>query len=358
MLRLTLLLTSGLILLPASALAQNTDCPLHKKLEAQKTVQLAEASPITVSSPAVQTPQLSTPHRSLAAPKVVPVERGVDVATPVQLAQTEAQTSYGSGTSKATAEPKAEMAEKDMAQKDIAMSPSLHADWTAILQNYVSAPDNVGLTHFDYARLKVSSADSAKLKGYLKALAAVNTSTLSRNEAIAYYANLYNAVTIDLMLQNYPLSSIRKAKTYNGEKVSGLIGPWKKVKTSVNGETVSLDDVEHKILRVQYPSPYVHYMVNCASVGCPNLLNTAWEADTLESVRKEAASAYINSPRGVIVTPKGLKVSSIFKWFKEDFGGKDGVLKHIREYADADLAAAIDGGAKVVGYDYDWSLNE
>ena len=354
MLRSTLLLTVSLVLLPASAFAQRDDCPLHKRLEAQKPVQIAELSPITVSSPMAETSPISTPRQTLVAPTapnlaasalIETTERGVDVTAPtVQLAQA----SYGAGSPAADTETK----------KEMMMKASPHADWTAILQKYVSAPDAMGLTHFDYAGLKANSTDKAKLDGYIKNLRATNPDTLSRDEAIAFYANLYNALTIDLIVQNHPLGSIRKAKTYNGAKVSGLSGPWKKVKISVNGQTLTLDDIEHKILRVKYPSPYVHYMVNCASVGCPNLLGKAWEADTYESLRKEAASAYINSPRGVVITPKGLKVSSIYKWFKEDFGGKDGTLKHIRDYADADLAAAIDGGAKIVGYDYDWSLNE
>lgn len=291
MLRNTLLLTAGLILLPITACAQET----------------------------------ATPFASSTA----------------------AQVGYGSG----TAEPQKNM-KKDM------MTASIHADWSDILQTYVSAPDDAGLTHFNYGGLKANSADTAKLRGYIKNLGETNPDTVSRDEAIAYYANLYNALTIDLIIQNYPLNSIRKAKVYNGNKVGGLVGPWKKVKTTINGQTLSLDDVEHKILRVKYPSPYVHYMVNCASVGCPNLLDTAWEADSYQAVRKKAAYDYINSPRGVVITSKGLKVSSIYKWFKEDFGGnKEAVLKHIREYADAELAAAIDGGAKIVDYDYDWSVN-
>jgi len=354
MLRSTLLLTASLVLLPASAFAQGDDCPLHKRLEAQKTVQTAELSPLTVSASIAETSPISTPRQIVAAPtapsSVAPAlietaERGVDVSpATVQLAQA----SYGSGSPAADTETK----------KEMMMKASPHVDWTAILQKYVSAPDSVGLTHFDYAGLTANSADRSKLSGYIKSLGATNTSTLNENEAIAHYANLYNALTIDLIVQNFPLKSIRKAKTYNGSKVSGLAGPWKKVKVSANGGTLSLDEIEHKILRVQYPSPYVHYMVNCASVGCPNLLDRAWEADTQLKVRKDAAAAYINSPRGVIITSKGLKVSSIFKWFKEDFGGTEGVLKHIREHADADLAAAIDGGAKITDYGYDWSLNQ
>ena len=227
-------------------------------------------------------------------------------------ADANAQSRYGSGTTVAT------------------QAASPHAAWTSILQDYVSAPDAVGLTHFNYGGLKSNATDTAKLRGYIKGLGAVNPDTLSRNEAIAYYANLYNALTIDLIIQNYPLNSIRKAKTYNGKKVSGFSGPWKKVTTTINGQIVSLDDIEHKILRVKYPSPYVHYMVNCASVGCPNLLDRAWEADNHEALRKKAAAAYINSPRGVVITPNGLKVSSIFKWFKDDFGGsKELSLIHI-----------------------------
>jgi hypothetical protein len=329
MTRKKLLITASLVLLPAVAFAQGDNCSFSKKMDSQEVVQTAEVRPAVTSSIALDTPSSE-------------VETAQQ--TPVTITQT-AQTTYGSG----TVEPK----------KIMSVPASPHAAWTSLLQKYVSAPDNVGLTHFDYAGLKASASDTAKLRGYIEALGATNTDALSRDEAIPFYANLYNALTIDLIIQNYPLDSIRKAKTYNGDRVGGFTGPWKKVETTLNGRTVSLDDVEHKILRVKYPSPYVHYMVNCASVGCPNLLDEAWEASSYKSERKKAAFGYINSPRGVVVTPRGLKVSSIFKWFEEAFGGsKESVLKHIREYADADLAAAIDGGATIVDYDYDWSVND
>ena len=226
-----------------------------------------------------------------------------------------------------------------------------HAAFTNILQKYVSAPDGQGLTHFNYGGLKANSADKAALDGYIKSLENTNPSSLSPNEQIAYYANLYNAVTVQVVTDNYPVTSIKKLGPLGS-------GPWKKNLLTINGKPSSLNNVEHDILRKQFPSPYVHYMVNCASVGCPNLLDTAWEARSLENERKKAAAAYINSPRGVQITPKGLKISSIFKWFKEDFGGKSGTLQHIRKYARPELTAAIDNGAKVVDYGYDWSLNE
>ena len=259
-----------------------------------------------------------------------------------------AQTSYGSGTPSYGSGTPAPAAQSYGSGTQSAAS---HAEFTNILQKYVSAPDGQGLTHFDYSGLKANGADKAALDSYIDRLGAVNPASLSPKEQIAHYANIYNAVTVQVIVDNYPVSSIRKLGPLS-------TGPWKKKLLKINGQPSSLNDVEHEILRKQFPSPYVHYMVNCASVGCPNLLDSAWEASTLEQKRQQAAAAYINSPRGVQITPKGLKISSIFKWFKEDFGGKDGTLKHIRQYAGPQLAAAIDNGAKIVDYGYDWSLNE
>jgi len=249
-----------------------------------------------------------------------------------------AQTNYGSGSTGSSV-------------VQAVNSQASHAAFTNILQKYVSAPDGQGLTHFNYGGLKANPADKAALDSFIKSLEAVNPSSLSTNAAIAYYANLYNAVTVQVVTENYPIKSIKTLGPLGS-------GPWKKKLFTINGTPASLNNVEHDIMRKQFPSPYVHYMVNCASVGCPNLLDNAWEAGTLDANRRRAAAAYINSPRGVQITPRGLKISSIFKWFKEDFGGKSGTLKHIRQYARPELAQAIDNGAKIVDYGYDWSLNE
>ncbi|MDB2439926.1 DUF547 domain-containing protein, partial [Hellea sp.] len=138
------------------------------------------------------------------------------------------------------------------------------------------------------------------------------------------------------------MKSIKKLGSFNS-------GPWKKDLVTVNGEKMSLNDIEHGTLRKKYTSPYIHYMVNCASIGCPNLHNKAWEADTLHAERKKAAAVYINSPRGAMVDKNNdLTVSSIYDWFQEDFGGnKAGVIEHLRTYATGDLATAISNGAKI-----------
>lgn len=226
--------------------------------------------------------------------------------------------------------------------------------WDGLLQKYVKTPDASGLARFDYAALRKATQDQAVLWDYITELESRDPGSMSAADATAYWANLYNAVTIKVVIDNYPVKSIKEIK-------SGAFsaGPWKKDLITVNGNKMSLDDVEHKTLRKQYPSPLIHYMVNCASVGCPNLKDGVWTADTLDADRDAAARSYVNSPRGAKITDKGLVVSSIYDWFEKDFGGnKAGVLAHLSEYAEGDLKAAIDGGAKISGYDYDWSLNE
>lgn len=235
----------------------------------------------------------------------------------------------------------------------MADTPAISQAWPDIMSAYLTGPEADGLVRIDYARLKSNAKDSAALDSYIAKLTAQNPDAMSAAEATAYWANLYNALTVDVVLDNYPVKSIREIK-------SGAFspGPWKRDLVVVNGENVSLDKIEHGILRVKYASPLIHYMVNCASVGCPNLIDGEWSAATLDTDRDQAARDFINSPRGVRMTPKGLVVSSIFKWFDKDFGGsKESVLQHIRQYADTDLAAAIDNGARIKGYDYDWSLN-
>ncbi|MGB0905991.1 MAG: DUF547 domain-containing protein [Maricaulaceae bacterium] len=244
---------------------------------------------------------------------------------------------------------------------------SVAARWDAVLGQYVKTPDDddiggrnmftdyhVGVALFDYAGLLANDEDRAALTDYIAHLATQTPSDMEDADAIAYWANLYNALTVDVVLQNYPVSSIR-------EIGGGLFskGPWGRKIITVESEHLSLDNIEHDIMRKQFPSPLIHYMVNCASIGCPNLKAGLWRAETLDADRELAAKAFINSPRGVGLQKRGLKLSSIYKWFKEDFGGsKKNVLAHIEEYAEGDLAAAIENGMMIGDYYYDWALND
>jgi hypothetical protein len=235
---------------------------------------------------------------------------------------------------------------------DFALAGGSMASWDALLNKYVRAGSD-GLNRVDYAGWKGNAADIAALNAAVTAFSAMPISTLPRPEQFCTWANLYNALTIQVVLGRYPVRSIRDIKS------SPLaLGPWKDKRITVQGVRLSLDDIEHNILRKQWREPRVHYTVNCASVGCPNLGRRGWRSETLEADLTTAARAYINSPRGVRVTSAGqVRVSSIYQWFKVDFGNNDaGVLAHLRQYAAPALAAQL-ANARIIGNDYDWSIN-
>lgn len=226
----------------------------------------------------------------------------------------------------------------------------LHQPWDDLLGTYVVEYDD-GVNRFDYGALQANTADRAKLDAYLAEFETLDFETLDRSEQFAAYANVYNALTIKHIVERYPVKSIRSGY---------LVGPWKRVFTIVDGEKVSLDDLEHEILRVEFDDPRVHYAVNCASYGCPNLRTEAWFGSTLDSELDDAARDFVNHPRGVALRSNGtLKVSQIYKWFREDFGGSnDGVIDHFLKYAEPDLAAQIESKRKITKHDYDWALND
>ncbi len=226
-----------------------------------------------------------------------------------------------------------------------------HAAWTDLLQEYVR-PARDGVNRFDYGALKGAPEDRAALQAYIDSFATLDFDALTRDEAFAAWANLYNAVTVRHIIERYPVGSIRDGYLFTG--------PWKEVTVVADGAEISLDGIEHDVLRAQWNDPRVHYAVNCASIGCPNLLEEAWQAESLDADLDVAARDYVNHPRGVIVRDDGtLKVSRIYKWFREDFGGSDtGVIAHLREYADEELSAALGGDVRIRGHQYDWSLND
>jgi hypothetical protein len=231
--------------------------------------------------------------------------------------------------------------------------------FNALLGRYVVTNAD-GVNRVDYARWKASDADRAKLSGYLTELQARTPSRMKRDEAVAYWSNLYNAVTLKVVLERFPVSSIRDIKSDSLFDPKAYIGPWRTKRVTVEGTRYSLDDIEHNILRPMTKDPRVHYAVNCASLGCPNLRAKAWTAATLERELDTAARAFVNHPRAVTVLPGNkLRVSSIYKWFAEDFGGSDaGIIAHLRKFAEPRLAAALVPGVTIAENFYDWSIND
>jgi hypothetical protein len=225
-----------------------------------------------------------------------------------------------------------------------------HQAWSDWIGRYLVIGDD-GINRLAYQR--VSDADHAGLKAYINSLAALPISRYNRAEQQAFWINLYNALTVDVVLDHYPLDSIRDIK-------SGFFssGPWGLELVEVEGEKLTLDDIEHRILRPIWQDPRIHYAVNCASLGCPNLQPTAFTAANTERLLDTAAGEFVNHPRGARVDDGRLQVSSIYDWFEADFGGNDaGVIAHLRAYAGDELRQALIPVKRVSDDDYDWSLN-
>lgn len=230
-------------------------------------------------------------------------------------------------------------------------------DYDRLLSRYVSTSAD-GVNRVRYGDWKATPADVAALNQVVEAMERRAPSRMARDERFAYWVNLYNAVTLQIVLENHPVRSIRDIPSRTLDP-RGLTGPWRTPRVVVEGRRLTLDQIEHAILRPQFRDPRVHYAVNCASIGCPNLKTSAWRAETLDADLDAAARAFVNHPRGVSVDAGGkVSASSLYRWFASDFGGEAGVVAHLRRYASAALSARLTAARGISSYDYDWSLNE
>lgn len=212
---------------------------------------------------------------------------------------------------------------------------SIHSLWSTALKEHV---DEAG--HVNYAKWK---EDTTLLDDYITSLKENPPAEFwSRNDSLAYFINAYNAVTVKLILDHYPLKSIRK-----------LITPWRFKRFELEGEKISLNHIEHQILR-KMNEPRIHFAINCASASCPKLFNTAFYAHTMEEQLEEATTLFINDPLRNQLSKKEMAISRIFQWFASDFGTKKERHAFIRKYA----TQPVDKNAKVRFLNYDWQLNE
>lgn len=227
-----------------------------------------------------------------------------------------------------------------------------HRVWDGFLNKYV-VPGKAGITLVRYRH--VSGEDRKRLADYIASLSALAISTYGRDEQLAYWINLYNALTVKVVLDHYPVKSIRDIDISPGFFADG---PWGKKLVSVEGEKLSLNDIEHRILRPIWQDNRIHYAVNCASIGCPNLQNSAYTADSVDAMLEAGAKAYINSPRGVAIEGDEVTISKIYDWFIADFGHDEkSVLAHIQEFATPALRKRLSDIGRIEGVNYDWQLN-
>lgn len=208
-----------------------------------------------------------------------------------------------------------------------------------LLQKHVS---NNGVV--DYKSFK---ADEAKLHTYISYLENTNpAASWSDNKKKAFWINAYNAYTIKLILENYPLKSILDIK----EKGKTA---WKIPFAKVGGKTYTLDHIEHQILRKTLFDPKIHVGVNCASGSCPKLGNIAFTESNVEAELTKLMKAFVNDPTRNKLSEKKVQISSIFDWFKQDFTKNGSVIDYLSKYSDTELKPK----AKISYLKYDWSLN-
>lgn len=258
-----------------------------------------------------------------------------------------------SGAAPALAAPKAVLWERWTAHDNNAAVIIDHSAWGDFLARYLETGSD-GVNRVAYG--KVTPEDAQSLLAYIEQLTTTAISGYARPEQMAYWINLYNALTVQVIIDNYPVTSIRDIDISPGFFSSG---PWGKKLVTIEGEQVSLDDIEHQILRPIWQDPRIHYAVNCASIGCPNLQPAPFEAGMLDRQLDDAAIDFVNHRRGVDVLNGRAKASSIYDWFVEDFGGNDqGVIAHLKAYAEPDLAMKLEELNGIADHDYDWRLND
>lgn len=215
------------------------------------------------------------------------------------------------------------------------ISKPSHAVWNVLVQRHV---DETGLVN--YVGFK---KESAQLSGYLDYLAEHPPSQMwSKGDSLAYYINLYNAATVKLIVDNYPVNSIKDIPNRWGKK-------W----ISVGGTKLSLNDIEHKILR-NMDEPRIHFAINCASYSCPNLWNKAFVAEKIEQQLNQVALDFVNDPSKNRFENGKAQLSEIFKWYKKDFTKETSLLEYINQFLNNPISK--DGNIEYL--DYDWSLND
>ncbi len=227
-----------------------------------------------------------------------------------------------------------------------------HSYWGQFLERYLVTDTDSGINLVSYA--SVTAADRNRLDRYLASLQSVAIGEFSRPVQKAYWINLYNALTVQIILQHYPLASIREIK-------SGWFsaGPWDLKLAIVAGEDLSLNDIEHRILRPIWQDNRIHYVLNCASLGCPDLQPELFTAKNSERLLNASARSYVNHPRGVRFDKQDMVLSAIYDWYQVDFGNSvAGVIAHLERYAEPELKKSLHDFSGDVSYDYDWNLNE
>ena len=228
-----------------------------------------------------------------------------------------------------------------------------HQLWQSLLSRFVRESAD-GINRVAYREF--DEAAKLELSNYLEAMSRVAPTQLNQNEQLAYWINLYNAQTIQVVLDHPKKKSILSMGPFFA------FGPWDEPYLTIEGKPVTLNDIEHRILRPIWQDHRLHYVLNCASIGCPNLNRHAYQAELIDQQLAGAQVNFLRHPRAVTLTDSGkLQVTSLFDWYLIDFAQDiSGLLAYLaaqRPDLAADLSALVDEGNPKIDYVYDWDLN-
>jgi len=224
-----------------------------------------------------------------------------------------------------------------------AHSPSIiHDEWTKLLVKHVTVQGQVTYKGF--------IQDSVLLEKYLHNLSTHPPGkNWSSEETMAYWINAYNAFTVKLIIDNYPVESIKHIK----EGLPIINSPWDIKFFKIGNIDCNLNAIEHQILRVEFDDPRIHFAINCASFSCPKLRNEAFTPSDLDFQLDDQAKDFVSDLSKNIISDTETKLSSIFDWFKSDFEKVMPLLDYIQQYNEV-----LNKSNKVEYIDYDWTLNE
>ncbi|MEQ8520187.1 MAG: DUF547 domain-containing protein [Cytophagales bacterium] len=231
-------------------------------------------------------------------------------------------------------------------ERETNVHPISHNLWTEVLQDIVMQNGMV-----DYQRL-INNPN--KFYSYIKILEGnhPDKSTWNREEKLAYWINAYNAFTLQLIIDNYPLSSIKDLNSTVSIPFVNTI--WDKSFILISDFSYSLNDIEHGMLRKQFNEPRIHFAINCASVSCPNLRNEAYTAENLNKQLDMQSRLFINDETKNLIDNQNLKISKIFSWFSDDFTKNGTLIEFLNKYSEVEINENTDISFR----EYDWSLND
>lgn len=228
-----------------------------------------------------------------------------------------------------------------------------HDAWGVFLTRYIRIGSD-GIHRVAYGQ--VTPLDRTALDDYLAELSRTPIAQYNRAEQLAYWINLYNALIVRTVLRHYPIASIRDIDlgTYPAHQ-----GPWDAPVIKVEGQMLSLNDIQNSIVRPIWRDPRVLYALSCGALSCPNLQPVPFRGNRLEHQLSDAAMSYVNDPRCIRLEDRQLLVSSLFRRYRADFGGSDrAVIHHLMGLADPRLAMKLQQFERIDGDVFDWHLND